>query len=149
MTHRALSHSFTVDHVAELVRAVHDGRVVFHAGDDELADGLWVHLVGGHTDGLQVVRVRTEGGWLVLASDATHYYENFETGRPMPIVFDVGAMLEGFETLRRLASPSDAVIPGHDPAVLQRYPPAAAGLDGIAARLDLGYTCSSPDDHGR
>jgi glyoxylase-like metal-dependent hydrolase (beta-lactamase superfamily II) len=139
MTRRAINHAFTVDHVAELVRAVHDGRVVFHAGDDELADGLSVHLIGGHTDGLQVVRVRTEGGWLVLASDATHYYENIESGRPFPIVFDVGAMLEGYETLRRLASPSDAVIPGHDPAVLQRYPAAAAGLDGIAARLDLGH----------
>jgi glyoxylase-like metal-dependent hydrolase (beta-lactamase superfamily II) len=139
MTHRAISHAFTADHVAELVQAVHEGRVVFHAGDDELADGLSVHLLGGHTDGLQVVRVRTETGWLVLASDATHYYENFETGRPFPIVFDVGAMLEGFETLRRLASPCDAVIPGHDPAVLVRYPPAGPGLEGIGARLDLGY----------
>ncbi len=139
MTRQALSHAFTVDHVAELVRAVHDGRVVFHAGDDALDDGLSVHLIGGHTDGLQVVRVRTEGGWLVLASDATHYYENLETGRPFPIVFDVGAMLEGYETLRRLASPGGAVIPGHDPAVLQRYPPAAAGLEGVAVRLDRGH----------
>jgi glyoxylase-like metal-dependent hydrolase (beta-lactamase superfamily II) len=137
MTRRALNHAFTADHIAELVPAVHEGRVVFHAGDDELADGLSVHLIGGHTDGLQVVRVRTENGWLVLASDATHYYENFETGRPFPVVYDVGAALEGFETLRRLAA-GGAVIPGHDPAVLERYPPAAHGLDGIAVRLDLG-----------
>jgi glyoxylase-like metal-dependent hydrolase (beta-lactamase superfamily II) len=138
MTRPALNHPFTVDHVADLVRAVHEGRVVFHAGDDELADGLSVHLVGGHTDGLQVVRVRTEAGWLVLASDATHYYENFEAGRPFPIVFHLGAMVEGWETLRRLAAPGDAIVPGHDPAVLERYPPAGPGLDGIAARLDLG-----------
>ena len=117
---------------------MYDGRVVFHAGDDELAGGLSVHFVGGHTDGLQVVRVRTAAGWLVLASDATHYYENFESGRPFPIVFDLGAMVEGWETLRRLAAPGGIVIPGHDPAVLARYPPAGPGLDGIAARLDLG-----------
>jgi hypothetical protein len=28
------------------------------------------------------------------------------------------------------------VIPGHDPLVLARYPVAAAGLEGIAVRLD-------------
>jgi glyoxylase-like metal-dependent hydrolase (beta-lactamase superfamily II) len=138
MTRPALGHPFTGDHVAELVRAVHQGRVVFHAGDEELVPGLSVHLIGGHTDGLQVVRVHTARGWLVLASDASHYYENMEAGRPFPIVFDVGAMVEGFDTLRRLASSADAIVPGHDPLVLARYPAAAAGLEGIAVRLDAG-----------
>jgi glyoxylase-like metal-dependent hydrolase (beta-lactamase superfamily II) len=138
MTRAALRHSFTDDHVVSLVRAVYDDRVVFHAGDRELAPGLSVHLIGGHTDGLQVVRVRVEDGWLVLASDATHYYENMEEGRPFPIVFDVGAMLEGHQTVRRLASTPDAVVPGHDPLVLDRYPPPSSKLEGIAARLDQG-----------
>jgi glyoxylase-like metal-dependent hydrolase (beta-lactamase superfamily II) len=138
MTRTALNHSFTADHIAELVHAVHRGRVVFHAGDDELAAGVSVHLLGGHTDGLQVVRVRTEAGWLVLASDATHYYENMASGRPFPIVYDLGAMVEGWSTLTRLAAPPDAVVPGHDPAVLQRYP-AEPGLEGIVARLDAGF----------
>jgi glyoxylase-like metal-dependent hydrolase (beta-lactamase superfamily II) len=138
MTRPALNHSFTSDHVAELVRAVHAGRVVFHDGDEELAPGLSVHLIGGHTDGLQVVRVETAQGALVLASDASHYYENMETGRPFPIVFDVGAMIEGYDSLRRLASTPEAIVPGHDPLVLARYPPAADGLEGIAVRLDVG-----------
>ena len=85
-----------------------------------------MHHVGGHTDGLQVVRVRTEAGWLVLASDATHYYENIDAGRPFPIVFDVGAMLEGFDTLRRLADAPELVVPGHDPLVLERFAPGRA-----------------------
>jgi len=135
MTRPALNHPFTADHIAQLVHAAHDGRVTFHAGDDELAGGLSIHLVGGHTDGMQVVRVRTAAGGLVLASDATHYYENFETGRPFPIVFDLGAMVEGWETLRRLAAPGGAVIPGHDPAVFERYPAAGPGLEGVVARL--------------
>ena len=42
--------------------AVHAGRVVFHDGDEEVAPGLSVHLLGGHTDGLQVVRVETGNG---------------------------------------------------------------------------------------
>jgi glyoxylase-like metal-dependent hydrolase (beta-lactamase superfamily II) len=136
MTRPALSHAFTADHISALVRTVHDGRVIFHAGDEELAPGLSVHLIGGHTDGLQVVRVETAGGALVLASDATHFYENFESGRPFPIVFDVGAMLEGYATLRRLASTPDAIVPGHDPLVLARHPSAGPGLDGVAVRLD-------------
>jgi glyoxylase-like metal-dependent hydrolase (beta-lactamase superfamily II) len=135
MTRPAFGHAFTAEHVAELVRAVHEGRVIFHAGDHELAPGLSVHLIGGHTDGLQVVRVRTAGGWVVLASDASHYYENIETGRPFPIVFDVGAMVEGYETLRRLASSPAMIVPGHDPLVLERYAPAAPGLEGVAVRV--------------
>jgi glyoxylase-like metal-dependent hydrolase (beta-lactamase superfamily II) len=135
MTHPALSHAFTADHIGALVRLVHDGRVVFHDGDAELAHGLSVHLVGGHTEGLQVVRVGTEAGWLVLASDATHYYENLDSGRPFPILLDVGAVLEGFATLRRLAGSDGAIVPGHDPKVFERYPPAGEGLEGIAVRL--------------
>ncbi len=117
---------------------MHAGRVVFHDGDDELAPGLSVHLLGGHTDGMQVARVETEIGSLVLASDSTHYYENFESGRPFPIVFDVGAMVEGWETLRALASSPDAIVPGHDPLVLQRYPAASPDTAGVAVRLDAG-----------
>lgn len=131
----AQQHAFTARHIAEFVLAVHAGRVVFHDGDDELAAGLTVHHVGGHTDGLQVVRVWTRRGWLVLASDATHYYENLETRRPFPIVFDVDAMLTGFDRVRALADGPDLYVPGHDPAVLVRHPPAGEGLEGIACRL--------------
>lgn len=135
MTHPTLAHAFTGEHVADLVRLVHGGRVVFHDGDDELTAGLSLHLIGGHTLGLQVVRVATDHGALVLASDASHYYANMDSQRPFPIVADVGAMVEGWRRLRELADPAGAVVPGHDPLVLQRYPAAAAGLDGIAARL--------------
>jgi len=88
--------------------------------------------------------VQTERGWLVLASDATHYYENLEAQRPFPVVFDVGAMVQGFGRLRELASSADAIVPGHDPLVLERYPPAAEGLDGIAVRLDQGRRPGAP-----
>ena len=72
------------------------GRVQFHDGTDELAPGITVHHVGGHTDGLQVMRVKTERGWVVLASDASHFYANFEQMRAYPTVYNVGDMLEGF-----------------------------------------------------
>ncbi len=143
MTHRAISHAFTASHVADMVLLVHGGRVVFHDGVDQLAPGLTVHHVGGHTDGLQVVRVRTDVGWLVLASDATHYYENMDSGRPFPIAFDIGAMLEAFGTVRVLADRPELVVPGHDPLVLQRFAPVRPDLDAIAVRLDRPRHASS------
>src|SRR3546814_11312037 len=82
MTHRVLRHSFTVDHVTGFIRALYDDRLDFVAGSAEIAPGISLHHVGGHTDGLQVVRVWIRRGWLVLASDATHFYENME--RPAP-----------------------------------------------------------------
>jgi glyoxylase-like metal-dependent hydrolase (beta-lactamase superfamily II) len=136
MTHRAINHSFTAPQVANLVLLVHAGRVVFHDGADDLAPGLSVHHVGGHTDGLQVVRVRTDQGWLVLASDAAHYYENMEAGRPFTVVYDVGAVLEAFATVKSLADRPELVVPGHDPAVFDRFEPVSAALHGVAARLD-------------
>ena len=108
----------------------------FHDGVDELAPGLTVHHVGGHTMGLQVARVWTRRGWVVLASDASHFYANMEQGRPFPIVYNVADMLDGHKQLYRLASSPDHVIPGHDPLVLKRYPAPRPGLEGIVARLD-------------
>lgn len=129
------SHAFTARHVAELVMAVHAKRVAFHDGDAELAPGVSVHHIGGHTDGLQAVRVNTAAGPLVLASDATHYYENMEATRPFPIVFDVPAMIAGYDILRSLAGARGVIVPGHDPMVFERHPAADRSLSGIAVRL--------------
>ena len=136
MTHAALRHAYTLGDVAEMVGKVFRDRVVFHDGDAELAPGLSVHLIGGHTAGMQAVRVWTRRGWLVLASDAAHLYANMDQGRPFPIVHDVTAMLEGHRKLKALASADELVIPGHDPLVLQRFPPARPELAGHIARLD-------------
>lgn len=78
--------------------------------------------MGGHSRGLQAVRVRTARGWVVLASDTSHFYENFATRRPFPIVVDVEDALAGFDRLYALADSPDHIIPGHDPLVMQAYP---------------------------
>ena len=103
---------------------------MFHHGDAELAPGIELLLIGGHTKGLQSVRVHTARGWVVLASDAAHYYENAEAGRLFPIVYDVPAMLKEHRHLLALAGSIDHFVPGHDPLVLQRYP-LIAGDDAI------------------
>jgi glyoxylase-like metal-dependent hydrolase (beta-lactamase superfamily II) len=136
MCHPAISHALEAEDVIAMVRRVFAGRVQFHDGTDELAPGITVHHVGGHTMGLQVTRVWTRRGWVVLASDAAHFYAHMEQRRPFPIVHNVAEMLEGHNTLRKLAESPDHIIPGHDPLVLKRYPAARPELEGFVARLD-------------
>ncbi len=136
MCHPPLRRSFEEGDVAAMIRCLFEGRVQFHDGTDELTPGVTVHHVGGHTMGLQVVRVRTRRGWVVLAADASHFYANFEEMRAYPTVYNVADMFEGFATLKRLATSPRHVIPGHDPLVLERYPAAKPGLPGAAVRLD-------------
>jgi glyoxylase-like metal-dependent hydrolase (beta-lactamase superfamily II) len=135
MCHDYLRHPFELDDVRAMVGKVFDGRVRFHDGDSEIAPGLTVHRVGGHSRGLQIVRARTRRGWVVLGSDASHFYANFEQERPFPVVDSVSDMLAGYARMKRLASSPRHIIPGHDPLVLTRYPLAKPGLEGIV-RLD-------------
>jgi glyoxylase-like metal-dependent hydrolase (beta-lactamase superfamily II) len=128
--------SFEVDDVVNMVRGLYDERVELHDGDWEPAPGISVHLIGGHTPGIQVVRVNTDRGAVVLASDTTHYYENMETGRPFVTTHDAAKVLAGFKTLHQLAESPKHIVPGHDPLVMQRYPAASAKLEGVAVRLD-------------
>ena len=105
------------------------------AGDLELLAGLSVHLVGGHTAGMQVVRLRTAAGNVVLASDASHFYENLAEDRPAPILHCMPAVYGAFDRVAELADGQDLVVPGHDPAVLERFPAAAPGLAGRMVRI--------------
>lgn len=132
MCHAVLRHAYAVDDVVELVRKVYADRVVFHDGDATVAPGVELLLVGGHTKGLQAVRVHTERGWIVLASDASHYYENVEGERPFPIVYNVADMLQGHRRLMALAGSPTMLVPGHDPEVLARYPRVAGDAVGTA-----------------
>ena len=135
MRHRFMSHPFEVEDVVGIVRLNYAGRVTFHNGDAEIAPGLSVHLVSGHSAGLQVVRVHTERGWIVLASDAAHYYENLDSGRPFTTAVHIGKMLEAYDIVRNLADSRDHIIPGHDPLVMSLYPPASDDLAGTVAQL--------------
>jgi glyoxylase-like metal-dependent hydrolase (beta-lactamase superfamily II) len=136
MCHQALRLPFEADDVVAMVRKVFAGRASFHDGEDEIAPGVSVHLIGGHSKGLQCVRVKTRRGYVVLASDATHLYAHIDGGRIFPITYNVAEVLEGYDALKKLATSAQHVVPGHDPAVLTRYPAAKPGLEGWIARLD-------------
>lgn len=136
MCHGHMRAPFDAGDVQAMVGKLFRDRVVFHEGDTELAPGLSVHHVGGHTRGLQVVRVRTQRGWVVLASDALHFYANWQQRRPFPIVENVPDYLEALRRIEGLADSPEHIIPGHDPLVLARYPRALQGEADIV-RLDL------------
>lgn len=136
MCHQPLRAPYSVEDVTRFVRCVYHGRVAFHDGTTEIVPGLTLHRTGGHTAGLQVVRVWTKRGWVVIASDASHFYDNFSSGRSFPILHSLGDMLEGFRTVKALAEDEDHIVPGHDPLVMKVYRPPSPELEGIAVRLD-------------
>lgn len=136
MRHGFLRYAYDVEDVVDLVRYVHAERVRFVDGSFELVPGLELHHIGGHCAGLQCVRVWTRRGWLVLASDATHYYANLEAQRPFPVVFDVGQLLAGYDRLHELADAPELIVPGHDPAVMARFSPPDEASSGAVVRLD-------------
>jgi glyoxylase-like metal-dependent hydrolase (beta-lactamase superfamily II) len=135
MCHVPMRAPYDVGAVQAMVGRVFGDRVVFHDGDAELAPGLTLHRVGGHTRGLQVVRVHTRRGWVVLASDAAHFYANWQQRRPFPIVENVTTYLEALRRIESLADSPRHIIPGHDPLVLSRYPRALPDVPDIV-RLD-------------
>ena len=108
-----------------LSAAEREGRVRRLDGTSHLAPGLELHRVGGHTPGLQIVRVHTARGWMVLASDALHYTENRRTRTPFPLVHDPREMFAGWRLCEELADSDDLIIAGHDPAVMDQGTPVA------------------------
>jgi len=119
-----------------MVDKIFDGRVTFHDGAAEPWPDISLHWVGGHSAGLQVVRVKTRRGHVVLASDASHYFANIYDQRPYPIVHNLEDMFEAYRTVQGLASSPAHIIPGHDPLQLDYYPAARDGLEGTV-RVDL------------
>src|SRR5258708_36867706 len=109
-----------VDCADAKVSKVFAWRVSCLDGEGEIVPGVTVHHIGGHSKGLQSVRVKTRRGHVVLAADASHLYAHMESGRIFPLTYNVQEGVEGYATLRKLATSRDHVVPGHDPLVLAR-----------------------------
>ena len=122
------------DAVAGLARAAAAGRV--RAVDEELevAPGIVAIRVGGHSPGQLVLTVSTAGGGVLLASDAVHYYDELETERPFAVLADLADVYRAYDTVRTLAADGRAMVPGHDPLVMERYPPLN-GAGDLAVRI--------------
>lgn len=96
-------------------------RVVFVDGDEEILPGVTLYLVGGHSPGLQMVKINLGNESVLLTSDVSHFYENFQEERPFRIISDLPSMYDGFELVNKLSRECKHIIPGHDPKVMKLY----------------------------
>ncbi len=128
----AFRQSANVESLAHLVTLNYGNRVHALDGDHEVAPGIHLYRVGGHTAGMQIVTVKTARGTVVLTSDASHFYHNVETRQPVQIMTSLPEMLIGFETIHRLAGSEKLIVAGHDPQVSDRFKAVEPGIIRIA-----------------
>ena len=119
----------------DTVPALHAaGRLTLAGRTRQVAPGIELIQVGGHTPGQAIVTVATAGGPVVLASDAVHYFEELERDRPFSIVASLADMYAAFDQIRELADDGARVVAGHDPLVAERFghpadPPGVITID--------------------
>jgi glyoxylase-like metal-dependent hydrolase (beta-lactamase superfamily II) len=123
MARRTLfAHAAEASEIAHLGELYRSGRLTVVDGACQVAPGIDVVQVGGHTPGQAVVVVSTAAGRVVLASDAVHYYEELERDRPFAVVANVADMYAAFDLIRELAEdPGTRIVAGHDPQVMTRF----------------------------
>jgi glyoxylase-like metal-dependent hydrolase (beta-lactamase superfamily II) len=110
------------DDVRSYVDMNMNGRVHFVDGDaEEIIPGITCYTGGRHTYASQFVTVNTAEGTMVLASDNVYLYENLEKHVPIAATLDADSNLRAQDRMRQLASKPDFIIPGHDPAIFERF----------------------------
>jgi glyoxylase-like metal-dependent hydrolase (beta-lactamase superfamily II) len=116
-------HSVEDSELAHLADVVASGRATLFDGSHEVAPGIELLEVGGHTPGQSMVRVATTAGTVLLASDAVHYYEEYEREMPFTSVADLVGMYSAFGRIRSMAAAggADHLVAGHDPSTLARF----------------------------
>ncbi|HEX3427919.1 MAG TPA: N-acyl homoserine lactonase family protein, partial [Candidatus Limnocylindrales bacterium] len=88
-------------------------------GTTQLAPGLRVEPVPGHTPGSQAVVIETADGTFAIAGDAVMAYANVEDDIPPGFHTSVD---EAVDSIDRLATLADSLLPAHDYAVFTDGP---------------------------
>jgi len=113
---------YDVEDIVTLVRHNFAGRLCFYDGTAAPLPGISLHHLPGHTAGIQAIRVNTQRGPILLASDVSHYYANFVRKSPFVIILDVADSLQSYDAMYDLVAGVDHIIPGHDPLIRALYP---------------------------
>ena len=120
------------DDVLALVKLNTQGRVGMVDGDaKEILPGITCYTGGQHTYASQYVGVSTAEGTVVLASDNMYLYENLEKHVPIAETLDAASNLRAQDRMKQIASSPGLIIPGHDPAVIAKFPNIAPGIAKI------------------
>lgn len=99
-----------------------EGRLRLVDGEQHILPGISVHIGGKHTFESQYVEANSRQGSIILASDNVYLYENLDKQVPIAATFDADSNLRAQRRMLQLAARPQLVIPGHDPAVLERFP---------------------------
>ena len=117
------------DDMLALVKINLDGRLRFVIGDDQqVLPGIRCFTGGKHTYQSQFCSVATRSGTVVLASDNMYLYENLEKHAPIAQTLDTASNLRAQDRMKTLAAKPELIVPGHDPAVMTRFPKVAEGV---------------------
>ena len=120
------------DDVLTLVKLNMQGRVGMVDGDaKEILPGITCYTGGRHTYASQYVGVSTAAGTVVLASDNMYLYENLVKHVPIAETLDAASNLRAQDRMKQIASSPGLIIPGHDPAVIAKFPNVAPGIAKI------------------
>jgi glyoxylase-like metal-dependent hydrolase (beta-lactamase superfamily II) len=105
------------------------GRIACVDGDDqEILPGIRVYTGGKHTFASQYVGVHTRAGTVVLASDNAYLYQNLEQHLAIAQTLDAASNLAAQARMTRVATAPRLIVPGHDPAVFDRFPLVKPGV---------------------
>jgi glyoxylase-like metal-dependent hydrolase (beta-lactamase superfamily II) len=105
------------------------GRLRFVDGDgQEPVPGVRCYTGGKHTWASQYISVPVSGGTAVLTSDNVYLYENLDRHAAIAQTLDSASNLKTQDRIRSIATSPDLIVPGHDPAVFERYTRVADGI---------------------
>jgi len=115
---------------AQMLFKLHETqRLNLVKGDaQEILPGVTAYTGGKHTYASQYVGVRTAKGIVIVASDNLYLYENLEKHAAIAATLDSLSNLRAQDRMRKLASSSRLIVPGHDPLVFQRYKQVGEGV---------------------
>lgn len=134
-------------YVPELINMIGERDLVLVEDYYEVADGVAVHLVPGHTSGQQAVSISTVDGTYVLAGDLFSSFFNIDPATyelidlmgkriPMPILpehdfyppdihTDLNDFYKSANKLLTISGSRDRIVPSHDPSLPGKvFPPS-------------------------
>ena len=110
------------DDVLAAVKLNLAGRLSLVNGDaQQILPGITCYIGGKHTFQSQYVGVNTKAGTVILASDNMYLYENLEKHVPIAQTLDAASNLRAQDRMKQLAASPQLIVPGHDPAVFEKF----------------------------
>jgi glyoxylase-like metal-dependent hydrolase (beta-lactamase superfamily II) len=131
-----IAHYTESDELAALSRLRRSDRLRLFEGTAEVAPGVNVLQVGGHTPGQSMVTVATSTGTVLLTSDVVHFREELRDERPFVSLTDLPGAIDGYRRVKRLLTSGavDVIVSGHDQRELEQGDPFAPNIRIIGRR---------------